>query len=273
MSQAHAVAAEADVDHAPFVRSTNPEESSFVEGRERGELPRIESEHVPALRSIFGMGEAEWTPCPIPGHRGSASLDESERGLALWCDCLGGRQKVTVTLRGTYRPVDVDLGPVGPHSYALSEVYFAVKTGTKLERGFRTRYRDAYALLLHAELGLIEQASVRRLLPSLSERSRSVASLFDRLYAAQVGERVYADGHREPGFPDPGALAVGLVGEWCGCSQGAAHDAIRELVDGGVIVRCGRRGRAFLYRPCAVVVPIRAEARGSMAGGELGWAS
>src|SRR5689334_3251735 len=57
--------------------------------KERGRLPRIESEHLPALRRILGMGEGEWSPCPVHNHRGHASVDELVDNVVMWCDCLG----------------------------------------------------------------------------------------------------------------------------------------------------------------------------------------
>jgi hypothetical protein len=67
-------------------------------------------------------------------------------------------------------------------------VYLAVKTGRKPDLYFRSRFRPAYALLLLAELGLIDAEPVESgYISRLSERARVVADLFARLYAAQRG--------------------------------------------------------------------------------------
>jgi hypothetical protein len=194
---------------------------------------------------------ADWTACPIPGHRGLAALGESVHGLGVLCDCLSGQRTITVTLRGTDRQIDVDLGPAWPHWYALPDVYLAVKTRRKLGLYFRTRYRGAYRLMLNAELRLIEAVPVRLPDAPVSDSARRTADLFARLYAAQVAA----------GFPEPGVLAVRLVAEWVGCGRDMAHAAIRELVAAGVLVRDGEVGRAFRYRPGGVVVPIRGGVR------------
>jgi hypothetical protein len=246
MPHAYAISAEPGTAPRSF-RSTNEDGSPCSEEqKERGGLPRIRADDLPALRQVLGMG-ADWTACPIPGHRGLAALGEHKRGLGVLCDCLSGRRTVAVTLRGTDRQIDVDLGDAWPHWYALPDVYLAVKTGRTLERWFRTPYRGAYRLLLNAELRLIDPAPVRLPDVPVSETAGQAAGLFARLYAAQVAA----------GFPEPGLLAVRLVAEWCGCGVGAAHAAIRELVDASVLVRAGEVGRAFRYRPAGVVVPIR----------------
>ena len=241
-NQALAVSAEALRTAPRSFRSTNEEGSPCsVELKERGGLPRLSAADEPALREVLGIG-ADWTACPIPGHHGLAALGDSDRGhgLGVLCDCLSGRRTIAVTLRGTDREIDVDLGAARPHWYALPDVYLAVKTGRTLERGFRTRYRGAYRLLLHAELRLSEPAPVRlQLQPNLSETARRTADLFARLYAAQVAA----------GFPEPGVMAVKLVAEWCGFGVGVAHAAIRELVNSSVLVRDGEVGRVFRYRP------------------------
>lgn len=125
------------------------------------------------------------------------------------------------------------------HEYALSDVYLAVRTGRTLERHFRTRFRDACALMLRADLGLIEPVRVDLPDVELGEHATKAADLFRRLYGAQLAA----------GFPDPGAMSVRLVAEWCGCSKDAAHEAIRELVDRGVLERAGKVRRSILYRP------------------------
>ena len=250
MLNASAVAADPDPRTASrSFGSTNQETTpSFRELKERDGLPRLSAADEPALRQVIGIG-ADWMACPIPDHDGLAALGDSDRGhgLGVLCDCLSGRRTVTKTLRGTDRDIDVDLGPAWPHWYALPDVYLAVKTGRTLERWFRTRYRGAYRLLLHAELRLIEPAPVRLPDAPLSDPALRTADLFARLYAAQVAA----------GFPEPGVMAVKLVAEWCGFGVGVAHASIRELVDASVLVRDGEVGRAFRYRPGGVVVPIR----------------
>lgn len=240
-----------ETHHALFVRSTcswstdtsedkdsPPFRAPYVVRKERGPLPRIETAHLPALRQLLGMGEDDWTACPIPGHDGMASIDLVDDSLSLWCDCLGGQRTVTVELRsgGSF---EKSVGDAWSHRYSLADVYFAVQTGTTLARGFRTKYRGAYRLLLNADLGLIDSPEVDLPDAPLSERASVAADLFKRLYGAQIGA----------GFPDPGGMAVGLVAQWLGCGRGEAHEAIRELVRAGVIRQRGKLGRSHLYEP------------------------
>jgi hypothetical protein len=261
-SLALAVSAETDVDHALFVRSTGQavlhdrrqRRSRSDERKERGWVPEIELEQWAAVRDVLGMDVADrhdCCACPLPGHSGVASLDTRLHGadrfeLVLWCDCLSGERTVTVTARSSGNDVEVSLGPAGPHWYSLADAYLAVQTGRVLERGFRSRYRLAWRLLLDVDLGRIEAAHVD--LPAPTEEASALAwraaELFQRLYAAQLGA----------GWELPGLFAVGLVREWLGCSQGAAHEAIRRLIASGVIRPVGSFGRAFLYRPGGVVV-------------------
>jgi hypothetical protein len=241
MAQAHALSAQAEVDHALFVRSTEEDQSSFSERRERGGLPKVESEHLPAVRRVLGMGEEQWTWCPLPGHRGSASLGDGDRyeivdhelryEAALWCDCLGA---------------ELYDGGRATHWYSLADAYFAVQTGMVLRRWFRSRHRLAWRLLLDVDLGLIEPARVELPVVPLGDHARRAAELFRRLYAAQLGA----------GWPQPGLFAVRLVRDWLGCTQGMAHRAIKELVDANVIVRDGEVDRGFRYRPGGVVVTM-----------------
>jgi hypothetical protein len=170
------------------------------------------------------MPETEFGACPIPGHTGIGCVDSCGRDLVLWCDCLGA------PLWG---------GGRAQHHYALSDAFFAVDSGTGLDRGFRFKYRLAARLLLDVELGLIEPAHVYLPTVEVSDLAQRALELYRRLYAAQVGA----------GWPDPGGLAVGLVRAWLRCSQEAAHHAIKELVAAGAIVRSGKLDRMFLYRP------------------------
>ena len=231
-----------ETHHALFVPST--EENNYThspldlkELKERGRFcPRIENEHLPAVRRVFGMSE-ERRICPIPGHCNYMNAWLAEGGvpdwtepeprydIVLWCRCLGA---------------ELWAGGRALHWYSLADVYFAVKSETRLGLYFRTIYRGAYRLMLNAEVGLLDTEPVDLVKPDgLSDRAQRAADLFARLYAAQVGA----------GFPDPGGFAVGLVGEWLGCSREKAHATIRELVDAGVIERSGRLGRMYLYEP------------------------
>jgi hypothetical protein len=176
---------------------------------------------------MLGVGDETFFPCPLPGHDSMASFDTfADLGWVLFCDCFGAQ-------------LQWDSAGTAEHWYPLSDVYFAVMTATVLEVGFTTKYRGAYRLLLNVELGLIDPAPVELPRAQLSDLAQRTADLYRRLYGAQVAE----------GFPNPGALAVGLVREWCGCSQGDASDAIKELQSAGVIVFNGKLGRTHLYRP------------------------
>lgn len=241
------VSAEAEVDHAHFVPLGTKDVVTVGprsgERSERGQLPTVESEHAAAVRRVLGMSGETWTACPLPGHHGMASVGDGERyrivdhelrfQQVLWCDCLGS--ELYDGLRAT-------------HWYSLADAYLAVQAGKMLRRGFRSRYRLAWWLLFDVDLGLIEPALVR--LPehsNLSVTAHRTADLFRRVYAAQQGV----------GWPEPGLLSVGLVREWLQCPQGRAWAAIHELLDAGVLVRDGKVGRAFRYRPGGMVVPIR----------------
>jgi hypothetical protein len=190
--------------------------------------PRVDfSAAVDALAALLGLDpETHEGPCPLPGHRGrarlAADIPEDDTGDVRLL-CCSGRWR------------------------SLGEVYAAIafrydNGGRPAREGGRSNIEIAvWTRRLGCDVGAFWPAAVA--VPPLPS---GASPAIERVWAGfrlLIGIR-WADGPRVP-VPYSARFAAA----WCGVSRGAAHAAIRFLIERGVLCEVEQRGRLPLYLP------------------------